>query len=191
MGNDGNQQILAGLSTTTLSVASDPIWGGTYDVYSFCVEDKGQPIDDNTSGYSLYDLTDPFTSAAWLMDQYLASTDTNHEAASLQVAIWESVLDPGASDLSGGNFYIIDPGPLSGDTPWDSSLADQYLLALGSINLASWSSDIYRVVSDDGLATSDIYQDFIVTAVPIPGAFWLLASVVGVVALKKKREKRP
>jgi hypothetical protein len=159
----------AGFYNVELDVSTDPTWNKSFQSSSFCVEDRGIDYFSYT-GYSLYDLIPPFTNAAWLMSTYLASATDSTTAASLQIAVWEAVLDPKPFDLSTGNFRLL--GGL------DPAQANAMLAELSAADLGSFNTAAYRIASDDGLGSSSGNQDVIVynPAVPIPSALLLLGS---------------
>jgi hypothetical protein len=171
--------VYAGFSNVELTVSSNTIWDGDYSGFGFCTED--QTITPGTyTGYYLYEVEDPLTKAAWLMDRYLTDASTDHGAASLQVAIWESAFDS-EFDLESGGFYIR-------SSTWDRTLSNSYLTALAGADLSGFSAAAYRFVSDDGDGSSG-KQDFIVynSAVPIQNAVWLLGSgLIGLVGIRRR-----
>ena len=171
--------IMAGFYDLELTVTAAPIWTGSYR--GFCVEP--QPIMDfgSYTGYFLYELTPPYTNAAWLMETYVGSATDSYNAASLQVAIWESILDPKQFNLSAGNFVLI-----FGLVP---DRANEMLEALSHADLSSFDASAYRIASDDGLGSRSGLQDLIVynAAVPIPSALLLLGSgLIAFIGLRRK-----
>ncbi len=176
--------IMAGFYDLELTVTAAPIWTGSYR--GFCVE-PGQIMDFGSyTGYSLYELTPPYTNAAWLMETYVGSATDIYNAASLQVAIWESLLDPKPFDLTQGNFVLILGLP-------DTARAKEMLAALSNADLSSFDATAYRIASDDGLGTRSGLQDLIVynAAVPIPSALLLLGSgLIAFIGLRRKLARR-
>lgn len=173
--------VMAGFYNVALTVTSDPVWTGTYNGFAFCAEAQRPITPGSYTAYFLFDVIPPFTNAAWLMSNYLQFATTNDSAASLQVAIWEAILDPTSFNLGAGNFQLL--------TGLDPTLANVMLAALGSADLSSFNTDAYRIASDDGLGFTFGYQDFIVknNAVPIPSALLLLGSgLIGFIGLRRK-----
>jgi len=175
--------IMAGFYDLELTVTAAPIWTGSYR--GFCVEPRQIMTFGSYTGYFLYELTPPSTNAAWLMETYAGSATDSYNAASLQVAIWESLLDPKSFDLSSGNFVL-----LFGLVP---DRAEEMLAALSNADLSSFDASAYRIASDDGLGTRSGLQDLIVynAAVPIPSALLLLGSgLIAFIGLRRKLAHR-
>jgi len=171
--------IMAGFYNLELTVTADPIWTGTYR--GFCVEPLQIMNFGSYTGYSLYELIPPSTNAAWLMKTYVSSATDSYNAASLQVAIWESLLDPKPFDLTKGNFVLI-----FGLVP---DRAQEMLAALSNADLSSFDASAYRIASDDGLGTRSGLQDLIVhnAAVPIPSGLLLLGSgLIAFIGLRRR-----
>ncbi len=188
----GNYDVTAhtGFYNIDLTVTQDPLWSGDYSGLAFCGED--QTISEGAyDSYSLYDIMEPYVGATWLMENYLPEATTKHNAASLQVAIWESVMDTPdpetGYDLYGmdGSFYLRDT-----ETEWDSTLSQQYLNALSGADLGLFNTAAYRLVSDDGYGSAGS-QDFVVknSSVPVPSAVLLLGSgLIGLIALGRRKK---
>jgi hypothetical protein len=174
---------MAGFYDLELTVTAAPIWTGSYR--GFCVEPQQIMDFGSYTGYSLYELTPPYTNAAWLMETYVGSATDSYNAASLQVAIWESLLDPKPFDLTKGNFVLH-----FGLVP---DRAKEMLAALSSADISSFDASAYRIASDDGLGTRSGLQDLIVhnAAVPIPSALLLLGSgLIAFIGLRRKTARR-
>jgi len=180
-----NATTVAGFYNAVLTVPEEPIWTGNYEGLGFCAEAAAIYIYNNYLGYSLYELTPPYTNAGWLMSTYLGSATDSYNTASLQVAIWESLLDPKPFNLNTGNFVL-----LSG---LDPARANDMLAALSSADLSSFNTSPYRIASDDGLGTTSGTQDLIVynAVVPIPSGLLLLGSgLIAFIGLRKKLGRR-
>ena len=180
-----NVTTVAGFYNAILTVPDAPIWTGDYTSFGFCAEAAAIYEYNNYGGYSLYELTPPYTNAAWLMQNYRISPNYSYNTASLQVAIWEALLDP-TFDLTSGNFVL-----LSGLDPDE---ANEMLAALSSADLSSFNTAGYRIASDDGLGTTAGIQDLIIynaAAVPIPSGLLLLGSgLFAFIGLRKKLVRR-
>lgn len=177
--------IMAGFYDLELTVTADPIWTGSYR--GFCVEPQQIMNFGSYTGYSLYELIPPFTNAAWLMETYVGSATDSYNAASLQVAIWESLLDPKPFDLTKGNFVLH-----FGLVP-NTTRAKEMLAALSNADISSFDATAYRIASDDGLGTRSGLQDLIVynAAVPIPSGLLLLGSgLIAFIGLRRKLASR-
>lgn len=183
MGQGLNEQVYVKIGDYSVSVyagfynldliVSEPgqqIWTGDYSGYGFCGEDRSIST-GSYSGYSLYEISagSSVLGAVYLMENLLEEVDTAHEAASLQVAIWESILDSGNGyNLGEGNFQVL-------SSTWDRNQSLVWLADLAVADLSSIDTASYRFVSDDGIETSAGTQDFIVknNLVPVPGTVWL------------------
>jgi hypothetical protein len=180
-----NATTLAGFYNAILTVPEEPSWTGNYEGLGFCAEAAAIYIYPTYLGYSLYELTPPYTNAAWLMSTYLGSATDSYNTASLQVAIWEALLDPNHFDLTSGNFALL--GGL------DPTKAKEMLTALSNADLSSFNTAPYRIASDDGLGTTSGIQDLIVynAAVPIPSGLLLLGSgLIAFIGLRRTLARR-
>jgi len=180
-----NATTVAGFYNAILTVPEEPIWTGNYEGLGFCAEAASIYVYPNYLDYSLYELIPPYTNAAWLMSTYLVSATDTYNTASLQVAIWESLLDPKPFDLTSGNFAL-----LAGLNP---TKANEMLTALTNADLSSFNTAPYRIASDDGLGTTSGIQDLIVynSAVPIPSGLLLLGSgLIAFIGLRRTLARR-
>lgn len=196
IGSYNNITVNAGFYDIQLTAGLDSDWSMDYNGLAFCGESR--PISPGIyDEYVLYEIDagSPIMGAVYLMEQHLGEAITPHLAASLQIAIWEAILDPGQFNLNKGNFRVR-----STNRKWDRNQSLLWLAELASADLNSVNTDAYRFVSDDGILSSAGTRDFIVkncaldnTApiVPVPAAVWLLGSgLLGVFLLRKKWFKK-
>lgn len=130
----------------------------------FCAEVNQNVYLGSTYTYTPVTPYGAYISAAWLVDQFGASADTNIEAAALQAAIWEVI--------HGGSFYLTGSAAVQAQQQsYLDALPETPTLPAGYVILVNQN-----------------YQDLLITRVPEPMTALLLGlGLVGLAGLRRKK----
>ncbi len=149
----------------------------TLTTYGFCVAPT-LSISQGNYNYSFLNWTNDYLQAAWLMDQYAATSttvDTRKETVAVQSAIWNAVTNDAG--------YL----PVSSDSA--ATLASSMMTALGSATLdESYLKANYKILNNYKI--DGTYQTLVIkypSAVPVPAAVWMLGSgLIAIIGIRRR-----
>jgi hypothetical protein len=169
----------------------DPETPAGYDdtFYSYCIDARNSLVNDDTVAIRSTDLLmvagvpDAGGKAAWLFNTYapgirsaMNDQDSRNQAAALQVAIWEAMLDS-SNDLSTGALKIVSNGDIK-------DKAKNYLLALYS------PDGSYKTSEATWLDLSSSQDQLTLPGVPEPGTLLMFGTGVGLaIAILRRRRQ--
>ena len=170
--NLGTQRVKAG--EYQMDIVGDP-YTGSYG--GFCVEDVWAP--SGTKGYELLDVSgEPYLRAAYAASMYFAGAPGYDDAAAVQVAIWEIVLETiGSYDVASGNLRHF-----SGFSAAELTDVQDIVTAAMAANLSSFSAGAFKhaIHPRPNPGNGSNYQDYLVK-VSEPTTLLLLG--VGLISL--------
>jgi hypothetical protein len=166
-GDDPNKFI----STTEFDLVLDGI-----STYGYCIDPEEPMVNQNPNdyNYTISSWNEGYHKAAWLMEEYAPTNNTQNETIALQAAIWTVVTNnsgyaPANEDTDYFKFYHAYMTEL--DNNFNSS------------NVVSLEQK-YRLLNLEG-------GQPLIAPVPIPGAVLLFGSgIIGLIGIKRKMQHR-